>query len=115
MRFQSLVVLLLVLLASAARNQALPGGYSPINPNDPHVIEIANFAVTEYDNKKGTDLKLEKVIKGESETIAAGTNYRLTISAIHGSESKPNFYNATVYDKPSVEYRILLIFIPVSA
>jgi len=115
MRFQSLVVLLLVLLASAAMNQALPGGYSPIKHlNDPHVIEIARFAVIEYDKQKGTDLKLEKVVKGESKTIA-GTNYRLTISAIHGSESKPNSYNATVYEDSSVHFRRLIAFIPVNA
>ena len=71
--------------------------------------------MTEHDKQKGTDLKLEKVIKGESETIAAGTNYRLTITAIHGSESKPNSYNATVYDKPSVDFRKLIVFIPVNA
>jgi len=115
MKFQSLVVLLLVLLASAAKNQALPGGYSPIKDlNDPHVIEIANFAVTEYDKQKGTDLKFEKVVKGESQVVA-GTNYRLTISAIHGSESKPDSYEAIVYEKPSEHFKKLVSFTHVNA
>jgi len=99
MRFQSLGLLLLVLLAFVARIQAIEGGYSPIvNINDPHVIEIANFAVTEYDKKSGATLKFEKIIKGESQ-IVQGTNYRLTFSANIGSLSK--VYEAIVYENKS--------------
>jgi hypothetical protein len=115
MRFQSLIVLLFVLLASAAMNQALPGGYSPIKDlNDPHVIEIANFAVTEYDKQKRTDLKFQKVVKGESQVVE-GTNYRLTISATHGSDPKPNSYEAIVYEKPLGHFKKLISFIAVNA
>ena len=83
--------------------------------NDPHVIKIANFAVTEYNKQKGTDLKFEKVVKGESEIIAIGTDYRLTIFAIHGSGSKPNSCNETVYEIPSDNFRKLIAFIPINA
>jgi len=60
MRFQSLFLILLVLFASTATNQAL-------NISDPHMIDIANFAVTEH-NKQITEakLKFEKIIEGLS-------------------------------------------------
>ncbi|KEH29507.1 putative Cystatin domain-containing protein [Medicago truncatula] len=99
MRFQSLVPVLLVLLAYVARIQAIEDGYSPIgNINDPHVIEIANFAVTEFDKKSGATIKFEKIIKGESQ-IVHGTNYRLTFSAKIDSLTK--VYEAIVYENKS--------------
>ncbi|MCI71889.1 cysteine proteinase inhibitor, partial [Trifolium medium] len=49
--------------------------FHPINITDPYVIEIANFAVTEY-NKQITStttmLKFEKVINAESKVLIHG-------------------------------------------
>jgi len=116
MRNPSLLVLLLVvdlLSYAAARNQFAPGGWSPIDDiNDPHVTEIANFAVTEYDRRSGAKLKFEKVIEGESQVVA-GTNYRLTLSAADGSDSKN--YEAVVWEKIWQHFRNLTSFVPVHA
>ncbi|MCH98095.1 cysteine proteinase inhibitor [Trifolium medium] len=105
MKFQSLV-LILVLFASVATNQAITSSSSsPVNINDPHVIKIANFVVTEY-NKKTTNakLKFEKVINGLSSTINDDTKYRLTLAANDGSSS--NNYAAVVLKKPSKNYTL---------
>ncbi|CAK8574900.1 unnamed protein product [Lathyrus sativus] len=108
MRFESLVLLFLILLASVNMNQAIPGGWSPIkNITDPYVIEIARFAVVEYDKQKGATLEFEKLIKGESQVIS-GTNYRLTLSAKDGSSS--NNYEAVVWDQPWKHLRNLTSF-----
>ncbi|AES66646.1 putative Cystatin domain-containing protein [Medicago truncatula] len=113
MRFQYLVIFLLVLLASAARNQAIPGGYSPIkNLNDHHLIEIANFAVTEYGKQQGIkQIKLEKITKGETQVVD-GTNYRLLLSAIIESMSYP--YQAIVYENRLKNFKKLISFVPIN-
>ncbi|PNX86985.1 cysteine proteinase inhibitor [Trifolium pratense] len=91
----------------AAREQILLGGYSPIkNLNDPHVIDIAKFAVTEFNKQIGATLKFDKVIKGESQVVA-GTNYRLIITT---SNSVPNTYQAIVYENPGEHVRNLTSF-----
>ncbi|GAU32038.1 hypothetical protein TSUD_213930 [Trifolium subterraneum] len=109
MKFQSLTLILVVLFASVATNQAIaPSNSEPVNVNDPHVIEIANFAVTEY-NKKTTEakLKFEKVINGLSSTVNDETNYRLTVAANNGSSSDL-IYGAVVLEKPSKNYTLKL-------
>ncbi|CAL5199589.1 unnamed protein product [Lathyrus oleraceus] len=116
MKFQTLILLTLLLVAYAsARKLSTPpvGGYTPIEDiNDPHVIEIANFAVTQYDKQSGAKLKFNKVIKGESQVVA-GTNYHLTLSAGEGSVSK--IYEAVVYEKLWLHFRNLTSFEPVHA
>ncbi|KAF1895344.1 hypothetical protein Lal_00043990 [Lupinus albus] len=87
---------------------ALVGGWTPIeNINDPHVKEIADFAVTEHNKESGTKLKLESVVKGESQVVS-GTNYRLVLVASDGSTAKN--YQAVVYEKPWQHYRKLTSF-----
>ncbi|XP_045831230.1 cysteine proteinase inhibitor 5-like [Trifolium pratense] len=106
MKFQSLIFILVILFALVATNQAIStSGSRPININDPHVIEIANFAVTEY-NKKNNEakLKFEKVINGISTTINDETSYRLTLAANNGSSS--NNYAVNVLEKPSKNYTL---------
>lgn len=98
MRIQLLVLFVVVLMASAiARMETSAGGWSPIKDiNDPHVIVIANFAVTEYNKHTGANLKLDKLIKGESQ-VASGIYYDLILSAGDGSHS--NIYKALVWEK----------------
>ncbi|GAU23848.1 hypothetical protein TSUD_380100 [Trifolium subterraneum] len=100
MKFQSIVVM----LASAAKNQAIPPeGWSSIQVNDPHVTDIVNFAVTEFNKRISiyiSKLKLVKVINGESQVLVGGFNYNLTISASQRFTHIHN-YEAVVLEKPS--------------
>ncbi|KAL5066366.1 hypothetical protein RYX36_028103 [Vicia faba] len=115
MKLQTLILVTVLLMASAAaaRKQYPLGGYIPItNINDPHVIEIAKFAVTQYDKQSGAKLKFKKIIKGESQVVA-GTNYRLTLSAGEGSVS--NIYEAVVWEKLWLHFRNLTSFKPAHA
>jgi len=111
---QCLIVLVSVFFASAvARKNIAIGGWSPIkNINDPHVTEIANYAVTEHEKRSGEKLKLEKVIKGETQ-IVAGVNYRLVLATTDGSSSKN--YEALVWEKAWEHFRNLTSFTPVHA
>ncbi|KEH17463.1 cysteine proteinase inhibitor 5 [Medicago truncatula] len=106
MRFQSLVLILVVLFASAAINQA-----DFVDFNDPHVIEVATFAVTEYNNQH-TEAKLvfEKVISGVSNVVDNGTRYSLTLSANNHSSS--NNYDTIVLEKSSKNFS-LIAFAPI--
>ncbi|KAJ7967798.1 Cysteine proteinase inhibitor [Quillaja saponaria] len=95
---------------AVSRRGALVGGWKPIkDPQDPHVIEIAQFAVSEYDKKSGADLRFASVIKGEIQVVS-GTNYRLVVAAKDGSATK-NF-EAVVWEKPWESYRNLTSFKP---
>jgi len=53
MKFQFIVLILFVLFASLATNQALRNS-SRVDINDPHVIDTGNFAVSEY-NKQNNE------------------------------------------------------------
>ncbi|CAI9773174.1 unnamed protein product [Fraxinus pennsylvanica] len=84
------------------------GGYEPIdNPNDPTVIEIAKFAVAEHNKEAKSNLKFQKVVKGESQVVA-GINYRLVISAVDGAAVQN--YLAVVYEKPWQNFKNLTSF-----
>jgi len=110
MRFQFIFLILVVLFASLASNQAIrPIQSSPVKINDPYVINIATFAVTEY-NKQNTKAKLvfEKPLNGVVDTLNDGINYRLTFSAKNGSTS--NDYGAIVLEKPYKHFRNLSAF-----
>ncbi|XP_022724248.1 cysteine proteinase inhibitor 5-like [Durio zibethinus] len=109
--FLLLALLFLPLLFSDARKDALLGGWTPIeNVKDPHVTEIAKFAVAEYNKQSKTSLKLLKVIKGETQVVA-GTNYRLVLKATDGSATKA--YEAVVWEKAWQNFRNLTSFNPV--
>ncbi|CAL0334564.1 unnamed protein product [Lupinus luteus] len=100
---------LLFLSLSAISATAINGGWTPIkNINDHHVQEIAEFAVTEHNKQSGANLKLESVVKGESQVVS-GTNYRLVLAASDGSAAAKN-YKAVVYEKPWQKFRNLTSF-----
>ncbi|XP_006281295.2 cysteine proteinase inhibitor 5 [Capsella rubella] len=102
-----LLLSLVVVYASAA---ARVGGWSPISDvKDPHVVEIGEFAVTEYDKQSKSGLKFETVVSGESQVVS-GTNYRLIVAVNEGGASKN--YEALVWDKPWLKFRILNSFKP---
>ncbi|KAK9084678.1 hypothetical protein Sjap_025089 [Stephania japonica] len=59
------------------------GGWTPIDVNSLHSIELAQFAVNEHNKQAHTHLKFERLVSGESQ-IVAGVNYKLIIRAING-------------------------------
>lgn len=84
------------------------GVWTPIeNPSDPDVVEIAKFAVSEYNKQSKTALKFEKVVKGETQVVS-GTNYRLIVSVQNGANTEQ--YETIVWDKPWIHIRKLLSF-----
>ncbi|XP_054778878.1 cysteine proteinase inhibitor 5 [Prosopis cineraria] len=108
----SLFFLPLCAVAEGSRGPLL-GGWTPIKDiEDPHVTEIAKFAVSEYDKRSGAALKLEKVLKGETQVVA-GTNYRLVLAAKDGSSSASKNYEAVVWEKPWEHFMNLTSFKPV--
>jgi hypothetical protein len=101
--------LFLPLLASTFCGRGpLAGGWQPIkNVNDPHVKEIGEFAVAEYNKSSKTNLKFVLVVKGETQVVA-GTNYRLDVAAKDGAVTK--YYEAVVWEKPWENFRSLTSF-----
>jgi hypothetical protein len=114
MRFKSLVVIFIVLFALVAADEE----FHPIDVNNPYMIDVTNFAVTEYNKHHNeqnskittTKLKFEKLIKDENKFLkyGLGNHFRLTISANNGSTS--NNYTANVVDEPSRHFRSLFSF-----
>ncbi|KAL9237034.1 hypothetical protein vseg_011624 [Gypsophila vaccaria] len=93
------------LLAVISATTAILGGYKPIGDlHDPHVQEVAMFAVTEENMITNTRLEYVGIIKGEKQ-VANVTNYRLVISAkdrLRGcGRGVVRNYVAVVYEKPS--------------
>ncbi|MQM15186.1 hypothetical protein Taro_048125 [Colocasia esculenta] len=87
------------------------GGYQPIqNIKDPHVVEIVEFAVAEYNKQAGKALVFVSVVSGEQQVVA-GTNYKLIIEAEDCCVIKT--YEAVVYDKSWKKVRELTSFNPV--
>ncbi|GAB2298965.1 hypothetical protein Dimus_033041 [Dionaea muscipula] len=90
----SLFLLLHVRFTSAAASDGLKpdllGGYQPIkNVNDPQIIQIAEFAVSEHNKKARPVLKFVKLENG-AQQVVAGVNYRLLIRASDsGGVSEP--------------------------
>ncbi|KAK9268212.1 hypothetical protein L1049_010655 [Liquidambar formosana] len=90
------------------RQVGLVGGWQPIkNISDPHVREIGEFAVTEYDKKAKAELKFESVVKGEYQVVA-GMNYRLVVAAKDGGVSAK--YEAVVWEKAWENFKNLTSF-----
>ncbi|PNX81005.1 cysteine proteinase inhibitor 1-like protein [Trifolium pratense] len=105
-----LLILSVSVISDAVKKDVLVGGYTPIKDiKDPHVAEIAQFAVTEYGKQSGTKLILVKVIKGETQVVS-GTNYRLVLAAKDKSVTKN--YEAIVWEKPWLHFRNLTSFKP---
>ncbi|KAG0455191.1 hypothetical protein HPP92_024150 [Vanilla planifolia] len=113
--FFSSILLASTLSASAAetgvRNETIVGGWTPIkNLSDPHVQEIANFAVEEHNKEGGPPLKLTRVLRGETQVVS-GINYRLAIEATDVGGRFGN-YEAVVWEKSWEHFRKLTSFKP---
>jgi len=99
-----------MLVSYAARSEAVPGGWEPIKDvKEKHVVEIAEYAVSEYDKRSGAKLKLVNVVKGATQVVA-GTNYRLVLKTKGGSAATN--YEAVVWEKTWLHFRNLTSFKP---
>ncbi|CAB4275643.1 unnamed protein product [Prunus armeniaca] len=95
-----------------AENGHRVGGYQPIKDiNDPHVKEIAEFAVSEYNKQAQGKKKLvfQSVICGETQVVA-GVNFRLVISATTAAAAAGEKYVAVVWEKSWENFRQLTSF-----
>ncbi|CAN6683029.1 unnamed protein product [Malus baccata var. baccata] len=95
----------------------ITGGWRPIeNISDPHVKEIAEFAVSEYNKQaKGQNkLAFERVVRGDTQLVA-GMNYRLVISAKNKSvadpdDATPAEYEGIVWERTWLHFKQLTSF-----
>ncbi len=78
-----------------------PGGYRPIDVNDPRVTEFAAFATTALSSSQNAgQMKLIKIVKAETQVVA-GTNTKMTLelSALPTSNSKTLVCEVVVFDQ----------------
>ncbi|KAI6704142.1 hypothetical protein NL676_013278 [Syzygium grande] len=89
--------------------------WNPIKDvHDPHVKEIGEFAVAEFnkDPQHGADLQFQDVIKGETQVVS-GINYRLILAAKDSAGAAVKNYEALVWEKPWLHFKQLMSFNPV--
>ncbi|GKV49016.1 hypothetical protein SLEP1_g55790 [Rubroshorea leprosula] len=105
LQFLSVSLLLLPLICAGL------GGWQPIkNLNDPHLLEIARFAVSEFNKQSKMNLTLDGILKGEKQ-IVSGVNYRLNLAVEDGSQRK--LYEAIVWEKDGESFKKLISFKPI--
>ncbi|GMI93263.1 hypothetical protein HRI_002995600 [Hibiscus trionum] len=105
-----LPLLFLPLIASESPIGSMVGVWTPIKDiKDPHVIEVAEFAVDEYNKQVNSSLKLVVVVNGETR-VASGTNYWLFLQAT-GRAGK-RMYRAFVWEKAWKRLKQLISFEP---
>ncbi|KAL3848988.1 hypothetical protein ACJIZ3_010870 [Penstemon smallii] len=107
-KYHSLLVFLLVSILATATFDGVKGtsliAWLPLqNPNDPHVVENAKFAVAEHNKEAKTSLVFITVVKGERQSgesqLIFGSKYRLLISAKDGGATAPKNYQAVVSER----------------
>ncbi|KAF5943554.1 hypothetical protein HYC85_017631 [Camellia sinensis] len=111
--FALFVITFVLTDVSAAQGGRKPllGGWTPIqNVSSPEVQEVARFAVSEHNKEANTNLKLQKVVSGETQVVS-GTNYKLVIAtADGGGGGGAGNYEAVVWVKPWENYKNLTSF-----
>ncbi|QHO51103.1 hypothetical protein HN51_002854 [Arachis hypogaea] len=89
----------------------IANGLNPIkNLNDPHVVDIAQFAVTDYNKQSAAHLKLVKINNGYTQVVSGGVNYNLLLLTFGGLPD--NRYEAIVFENNSQNSRKLISFHP---
>jgi hypothetical protein len=73
--------------AANASGQIRTGGYKPVSVSDAGAKEAADFAVGLKAEDYEAEIRLEKIIKAERQTVA-GTNYRLCMEIYVPSENE---------------------------
>ncbi|KAG6595136.1 Cysteine proteinase inhibitor 5, partial [Cucurbita argyrosperma subsp. sororia] len=79
---------------------SVPGGPVPVDPNDPHVRDIGEWAVNEHNKQSGDSLKFLEVVSG-SKQIVSGVLYKLVLLVDVGA-NYPRKYEAKVWEQPWV-------------
>ncbi|KAL0907047.1 hypothetical protein M5K25_025585 [Dendrobium thyrsiflorum] len=98
----------LISFNDSGRRGLFDAGWQPIkNLSDPHVLEIAKFAVDENNKDSHTSLTLYKVDSGET-TISVGALYRLIVVVgvgnVYGVLAE---YEATVLEKSRGDFELI--------
>ncbi|XP_074274037.1 cysteine proteinase inhibitor 5-like [Silene latifolia] len=87
---------LVIFLSCVSSIDAIVGGWKPVKSvTDPHLVDVARFAVLENNKKTGKSLELVKINKGEYQVIN-GFQYRLIVDA--KAKGKTKSYQATVVE-----------------
>ncbi|THU42933.1 hypothetical protein C4D60_Mb00t02400 [Musa balbisiana] len=95
-RLLAMLLLLLVSSSVSTSHAQLVGGWQPIRDlNDPHVREIAVFAVSQYNVQENKGLELSQVLAGQQQVVS-GMNYNLTLKVKDGLSTAN--YVAVVYE-----------------
>ncbi|CAL9765473.1 unnamed protein product [Musa acuminata subsp. burmannicoides] len=99
------MLLLLLFSSSVSTSHAqVPGGWQPIRDlNDPHVREIAVFAVSQYNVQENKGLELSQVLAGQKQLVS-GMNYNLTLKVKDGLSTAK--YSAVVYESLKGEKKL---------
>ncbi|KAL2892523.1 Cysteine proteinase inhibitor 5 [Bienertia sinuspersici] len=94
-------------MSCSASQKKKVGGFEPADPNDPKIIEIATWAVDEYNKEKGTCLKFAAIWKADQQVVS-GMRYSFTLKVANGENF--NICLAQVYDQPWTNTRRLVGF-----
>ncbi|KAK6263373.1 hypothetical protein QUC31_009189 [Theobroma cacao] len=109
----SVSLVFLPFVFSDARRENLAGGWEPIKDlNDPHVKEVAEFAVSEYNKQSKSSLELKSVMKGEMQVVS-GINYKLDVETTAGTAAEAKEYEAVVWEKAGLNSKSLTSFKPI--
>ncbi|KAJ0973622.1 hypothetical protein J5N97_015587 [Dioscorea zingiberensis] len=93
---------------SNAKKPPLLGGSHPIkNLKDPHILEIANFAVSEHNKECKSNLIFQRLVGGKI-GVVEGLEYHLIIEAKDGT--KLSRYEAVVWEREWLNFRQLTSF-----
>ncbi|CAK7323262.1 unnamed protein product, partial [Dovyalis caffra] len=86
-------------------------GWTPIEDlKDKHVVDIAKFAITEYNKEAKAKLELASIVKGDSLQVKTGALYRLVLAVKEEPDKKYetgvceslNNFKTLVYFDPDV-------------
>lgn len=95
-----LFAILLISVVPIPNEAGKPGKWWPVKDlNNPEVVMVAKFAVTEHNKKANINLQFINVIKCQ-EQVSSGSLYKVVISAKNGTTSHPKNYEAIVWLRP---------------
>ncbi|KAK8481240.1 hypothetical protein V6N11_068405 [Hibiscus sabdariffa] len=105
------LLFLLLILSNTIEADDVGEWTSITNITDPKVTDIAEFAVDEYNRQSKKNLRLEVVIRGETQSVV-GENYRLVLRAYRGTvfTVPPKAYQAVVLVQEWNDFKNLTSF-----
>ncbi|KAK6122995.1 hypothetical protein DH2020_043262 [Rehmannia glutinosa] len=91
--------ILAIPIPNEARRDGFIGGWKPIEDlEDPTVVMVAKFAITEPNKWANTNLQYVTVVSGKT-MMVAGPLFRLVISAKNNGSTNPKNYLAVVWKR----------------